>query len=331
MANGNNNDLGVVRKFGDKPLLQPTGPTERGRRSPLQGAARDDFSGAPAEETNAHFSRPRYASRERVRQYEMDKQENREARAEHAAREKFIGYAETASARHPEIDQQVFKDIIAAYDAEREDFRARVQDIQANAPSKGYLRVDMQQARNDIVRNIHKRIDHHGGAATIAMNAISAEKQPESVFTPIVRMFYNSDKGGLQVGGLGGAAALGGLAYYIGESSGMGTIMKWALTLGSTMLGAYAGGKAFPGTDTLKVPNFRGPAIAPKGPVKTPELDLGSPAQEQLQASTLNIPDMKLSKTEIVHTPLKGTELQGFSPDSSVAQTQTSNTQTRQT
>ncbi|MBY0407355.1 MAG: hypothetical protein K2Q01_06650, partial [Rickettsiales bacterium] len=71
---------------------------------------------------------PRISGRDRARADEALRQQNVQGRAEIAARSAFIEAAEKASARHPEIPEQVFRDIIAAYDAERSGFAERVND-----------------------------------------------------------------------------------------------------------------------------------------------------------------------------------------------------------
>lgn len=244
----------------------------RNQMSPF-GGGRPGIRGVPLE----GGSFPRYASRERVRQQEADRAEMRDLRAEQQARERFITLVERASARHPEIDQQVFRDVIAAYEAERESYVQAQKQARRDAPNAGYLRSDLSQARSRTLENIRGRIAHHGAAGREALHAIAQENQPESAFTPVARMLYNTDRGGLQIGGLGGAAALGGLAYFMASSSGAGGLLTWVLTAGAALLGAYAGSSAFPGADTLNAPNFRSPAPA-RGPA--PAQQITPPAQQ---------------------------------------------------
>lgn len=237
-----------------------------------------------ADRTTTNGRRPYRDRVERVKK-EDRAQYNAGAKAELDARAKFIAAAELASAHHPQIPQQVFRDIIAAYDAEGEAFHEKELEARKKAMAegnKGYYNAGMMDARKDLLANVRKRIEHHPDGVT-AMQAISTEKQPESIFTPLVRLFYNSDKGGLQAGGLGGAAILGGAAYYLTKSAGTSSWLTIGGTVLATALGAYIGNKVVPSSPSITLPDFKTPApvfartrtpeIKPAGPDLTTKLD----------------------------------------------------------
>jgi len=221
--------------------------------------------------------------------------------AETAARNEFIGRVEKAAKHHPEIDHQVFKDIIAAYDAEKAAYEIEEKKIKETS-EKLYQGIDQGKLRAQFMKNIHKRLEHHKGAGTAALHAIAEESAPESIFTPLVRMFYNTDKGGLQIGGAAGAAVAGGLAYYFTSSSGASSLLTYGITAAVALLGAYAGSQAFGGKDTTPTPNFKTPASA-QGHAKTPEVALGT------------IPDLNLNIPDVCHLPGNKEDTNGYTPN----------------
>lgn len=235
---------------------------------------------------------------------QMRRRQKTEAKAEQYARQQFIAFAEKASAHHPEIPQQVFRDIITAYDLERAEF-AKAEN--KTAPE------DMAELRRETLAKIKARLSEHGDLTTKAMHAISTEKQPESMFTPLVRLFYNTDKGGLQLGGIGGAAALGGIGYFLTSSSGAGSWLTWGVTAATTLLGAYVGSQAFPSKSTVNTPNFRTPYLKPDGPERSPEITPDSPEPEQ--KTTKAMPDVKLPDTGIRPAPDVTAKTNGYIPD----------------
>ncbi|NBO19624.1 MAG: hypothetical protein EBV03_10465, partial [Proteobacteria bacterium] len=170
-------------------------------------------------------------------------------KAANDAREQFITYVEKAAARNKHIDLQVYRDIIAAYDAEYTQYIALVEAGKKDPE----MAAQAQEARNTMVSRVNKRIEKHGAMGEEAMRTIANEKQPESFFTPIVRQVYDSDKGGLQVGGILGALLGGAGAYFAGGQFGLGTLFKLGLTAGGVALGTYLGNKVLPSEDTLKV------------------------------------------------------------------------------
>ncbi len=252
---------------------------------------------------------PRELRRDHMREVERKNQEKqanrREARAELAAHAEFIHNVEMAAAHHPEIDKQVFFDIITAYETSKEAFDKREAVIKEKAVNKGDYAAQMEDARRDVLTSIHKQIDHHPDA-TAAMNAIAHENQPKSMFTPLVRMFHNTDEGGLKFGALAGAGVIGGLAYYMTSSAGSGGLLTWGVTAAATLIGAYMGGQIMPNKSTIEIPNLKGPN--PRGPVKTPEVTVASPG---LDINRNTIPPMP-GVTQAAEKP-QGT--QGFTPD----------------
>jgi hypothetical protein len=228
------------------------------------------------------------AARERVRH-------NNEV-ADHNTREHFIDAAQKAALHNPQIDQQIFRDIIAAYDADGDQYRNELDAARREAPDGRYYQQAAMQARQGLMARVRERISHHGAAGQAAMGAIYSEMQPESIFTPVVRQFYNSDNGGLQIGGTLGAAALGGLAFYL--TKGSSWLITGAATLVAGVLGAYVGNKiaGVPSTPP-NLPNFRAPA--PPTPARSPVVGSGMP--------TVTV------SNQIQPAPLTGNETREFS------------------
>jgi hypothetical protein len=305
-------------------------PFHRYNKNALQGPARDNVMN-PLRPGGVDMAEYRSTNLNEDMQHRAE--DNKAARAAHDTREQFISSAEKAAAHNPHIDQQVFRDIIAAYDAERPAFREQINTARRESPTVGHFNVSKRHAREETLEAIHKRVDHNGSAGTAAMHAIAAEQAPESFFTPIVRMFHNSDRGGVQFGAIGGAAAMGGLAYYMAQSSGAGSILSWVVTGAATLLGAYVGGNVLPNKPTVTIPNFRTPPVAGKGPVKSPskaaepekapeptiQADAAKAPDASIQASTGKMPDVRITGTDIKHTELTGRESSGFTASSGPA------------
>lgn len=204
-------------------------------------------------------------------------EQRRDKLNEHAAyeaRENFIAMVEKAAGRHPEIDKKVFVDILKAYDEEYAEYKRLVDEIRSNAPTRTNAENQIRQMNANLVGNVMQRVQHHGQAAVDAMKAIREEKQPESFFTPVIRQVYNSDRGGVQFGGVAGAVVMGGLGYYLAGSSGASGLLKWGLTLGATALGAVIGNQVLPSEPSFKPANLRGELKKPdlRSPSLQPEI-----------------------------------------------------------
>ena len=232
---------------------------------------------------------------ERIRREEAERQIKIAAEREKHAHETFINRVELASKHHPEIKQEVFRDVIKAYEAEHDNFCKKEKEIREKGEPDVLARLDMQKLRNDFMAKVQKRLEHHGPAATEALHALHQENQPESMFTPLVRMFYNTDRGGMQWGGTLGAFLAGGMAYLLGSSSGSSSLLITGLTAAVALVGAYAGSQMLPGKETTPTPNFRTPAPT-KEPAKAQEATVPETENEKSQATEM----------PIVPTPIKG-------------------------
>ena len=265
---------------------------------------------------------PRTPSDERRRDNARDAEYKRAMlkarRAEAAARKGFVANVELAAAHNPDIDQKIFREILSVYFDERDNFCKKEDEIRRNAPDAAYLALDLREARMEMQQKIRDRIAPHGFDGTAALSAIAQENRPESMFTPLIRMFHNSDRGGIQLGALGGSAALGGIAYYMTTSSGSGSILTWAATTAATLVGAYIGNKAFPSASTIDVPNFKD--IKPKAPEKTVQRSLDSPGHNLELLADTSMPGVK-------QAPEKKRKSNGFTPEGGPASLPVNTTQ----
>jgi hypothetical protein len=229
---------------------------------------------------------------------------------EYQLRAQYIEAAEKASQRHPEIPQQVFIDLIAAYDAERDAYAARLRDLRARNLSQAEYQVEFGRAVNDSQAAVRQRITQHGAMADAALHAIAEQSAPESFFTPAVRMVYNSDRGGIQVGGAVGAAAGGGLGYYL--TRGSSWFVKAIGIVGGTLAGAFAGSSFFPGKANAERPNFKTamPARNPNATPTPPASKLDPKPEPYTPGSSLQV-----NANGIEPAPLRGTEAGGFYPE----------------
>lgn len=199
--------------------------------------------------------------RERVRREEAVRLFKQKAAIIERAHENLIENAQNAAKHHPEIDQQVFRDLIAAYEAETPAMRKRQEEILNNHDPKTLELLDLEEARRDFIEKVRARMEpKHGLATDAAMHAIAEERQPESIFTPLARVFYNTDRGGPQWGALLTASLGGGMAYFLSSSADSSPLMTLGITALATLVTAYAGNQIFPGKETTPTPNFRVPA-----------------------------------------------------------------------
>lgn len=224
----------------------------------------------PRPERSPRERRKRETARDRRIKSEADS----ERRSEYAAHQEFIHRVEMASAHNPDINQQTFRDLIAAYEAEQKEFARKEAELRRDPPDSYYLQRDLTELRRETMQKIKDRLADNPDAEA-ALHAVAKENQPESVFTPLVRMFYNTDYGGLQLGSLGGAGILGGLAYYFTDNSGAGSLITWGATIAATLVGSYIGSQVYPSKPTVPIPDFKSPA---PGQSRSPEVTPPAPS-----------------------------------------------------
>lgn len=220
------------------------------------------------------FSSPSEALAERNRRRAEGRRFVNEEYENRRERDAFITRVEKAAARNTQIDLQVFKDIIAAYDAEYLELAKKVEEGKNNPAAAAEAR----EMKLNLQQRVSRRIEHHGPAAQQAMNAIAQEQQPETFFTPIVRMFYDTDRGGVQFGSILGALGGGIAGYFGGNAVGLSGLLKWGLVALGTAVGTYAGSRLLPGEDTLNAPNLRTPMPQRPAPGHVRAPALGGPA-----------------------------------------------------
>ena len=172
-----------------------------------------------AEATQAHFA-ARKAAATGVHQTSINRQ-------------KFADAVEKAQARHPEIAPEIFHDIRHAY-----------------GKKSG------SNLQGDYDRIYHETLKKYPEQGEQALQALGYELHGEGMLTKGIKMFYNSDKGGLQIGGIIGAL-LGFKAFMSMTAGGAG---GWVGLVGLAFgigLGAYGGNLL---VDTVKN------AVRPKAP-----------------------------------------------------------------
>lgn len=235
-------------------------------------------------------------------------------------REEFIDSVERAATKNPQIDKSVFVSILDAYDAEFADLRQGVAHINATAPNRTTANIQAGKLKGGFLERVKQRVSHHGSDANEAMIEIAKENRPQTIFTPLIKTVYNSDKGGLQTGGAIGAAAATGLGYYIAGASGMGGIMKVAITGVIGLAGAFISNKLLPQESThmpvelrsaMKTPTIAKSLSKEPAPATAPLLKKTAPKADMDAA--LNGAFVK--NDAITPASLTGSEIIGFTPD----------------
>jgi hypothetical protein len=252
------------------------------------------------------------------------------------AREEFIKITEEAAAKNPEIDQQVFIDILNAYDAEFNTLRDQSLAIHRDSPNRGTSLMRHSRLYSDVVDSVEQRIAHHGEAGKAAMKAISAEKQPESIFTSAIKLVYNSERGGVQIGGMIGAGLAGAASYMITGNAGMGGLMQMGATAAVALIGAYAGTQLMPQArthepvklrDKLRTPSLaRTRDLAANAPDKAPEellakSDASAKPDTSMKKTGIDkaLEEYAVNSSQIKPAELTGSEEKEFRPDSLAA------------
>jgi hypothetical protein len=168
----------------------------------------------------------------------------------------FIKAAEVAAAKNPKISPEIFLGIIATYDEHDARFREEISDARRTSLSDLTFKTEANTIRTRHYQEIKTAIAaKHGQPGMDAWEAIATQSQPDSFFTPLVKKVYDSDKGGMQWGGLIGLLAGGAAAYYFTAESGM--LFNVIATVGAALVGAFALGSMFNGPDKkLDTPDF---------------------------------------------------------------------------
>jgi len=195
------------------------------------------------------------------------------------AENSFISAAERASARNPQIRQEVFRGVTEIYHQTMPQIRQRAIEIQGSGLPPQQRQMMMQQLQQEGQALIVQRVDERfGPEGRSAMAAITEEAKSSGGFlNRIVKMFWDSDKGGPQIGRIIGTVAgvLGG--GFLANSMGWGTMGTIVASLvGASLAGFLGSNLVDPKTSSLATPNFRGPAPAlGRGPA--PAAGVGAP------------------------------------------------------
>lgn len=157
-------------------------------------------------------------------------------------KQRFISLVEDVASRNPEIKPEVFQAIVDEYMKqapmrERDMLRAYKEN-----PTPAMVQADLQRIKEKYGQQLQDKIyKDYGDAGLKAMQEISREMQPKSIFSGIVKHFYNSDKGGLQIGATAGAGI--GLLLGLLVGNKMGGAMSFAAPAVGVIIATILGGK----------------------------------------------------------------------------------------
>ena len=165
------------------------------------------------------------------------------------AYQQMIHMCEVASSKHPEIPEGIFREIAGK--------------IQINHPFN-------QEDGNAIIAK-------YGDKGKAAITAVQEELRPKSLTEDAIKLFWNTDKGGPQLGAMAGAGILGFLGYKL--TQGAGWLMNILGTIAMAGLGIFLGDKFFGKKDeNANLPDFHHPK--PEAAQEAPPSN-----QEQLQTA----------------------------------------------
>lgn len=184
-------------------------------------------------------------------------------------RDRFISGVEEAAARNPHINESVFRGIVEEYDRIQEQYRNDVIEARRSTLSNQHYRSDVSALQRRYYHAVRDRVrDRFGDDGMVAWNMVGRQLQPQSIFTPIVRMFYNSDNGGAQIGGMFGGAAGAGIGYYL--SRGSNWMINGLATIVGGIVGAFLGNRLDGRGEELVRPDFHTPRQRTNTPAANP-------------------------------------------------------------
>src|SRR4051812_30527373 len=183
-----------------------------------------------------HPNPPRHPPLSDVGQHMADRLKERQQSAVAAGGEqRFDAAAQKAAAHNPEIDPRIFQDIANAYRAESASFQRDMASVNQRTPAGlnpavTEKRMAVTQVRQQHYKHIHDQIiSRYGQQGEAAWQAMGKELNPPGILENVVKSVYDSDKGGLRIGGLLGAGA--GLLMGITAFSGNGWLGMLAIAL----------------------------------------------------------------------------------------------------
>gem|GEM_PF-5589360 len=177
------------------------------------------------------------ATREAARLREMNKMKEYSERYKLA----FIRKVEEVAAANPDIRPEVFGAIVDEYMKQGPQRDADMLRAYKENPTPALIKQDLERTRAEYGQKLQDKIyKEYGDEGMKAMQQISREMQPKSIFSGIVKHFFNSEKGGIQWGAAGGAAVGGIIGYLIGGKAG-GFMSILAPLIGAGITSYFAG------------------------------------------------------------------------------------------
>lgn len=159
-------------------------------------------------------------------------------------RSNFIRKVEETAARNPNINPKVFEAIVDEYMAQQPGREADMLKAYKENPTPAHVKADiglMHQKYNEKMRD--KIYKDFGDEGLKGLEEVGRAMQPQSIFSPIIKMFYNSDKGGMQWGTTGGAIL--GLLLGSRMGGGEGGIMSFIVPVVAAVAMGFLGNRLF--------------------------------------------------------------------------------------
>ena len=244
------------------------------------------------------------AVRERERQQAIQTQKKQMEADAAAAREKFISAAERAAAKAKRdgsaVPESTFRDVVKIYNEEFPKYRSDV-DKAFLDPDVATLRADLAAAKKDAFMRMSRRIGGLPGGNE-AYQLIGQEAEGNgNIITQGVKKVYDSERGGIQWGGLLGM--IGGGLLLSQLTAGMGPVISAIAGLIGGIALAFLGDKLIDKpAEPLKTPDFHGG----KAPSKSAFVAVSKQQEKEMNGQHIESGQLKSPATpKVHHTPHK--------------------------